>query len=134
MGLLPYAQPCAPGGGAEIRGGSPTGPWRGTSKVYSAHQLEKPERYPWSSAAAHVKGVDDALVKVASLLGLVNDWRSLLQSGMTEQEAVLIRRHERTGRLLGEEGFVSRLESMLGRVLHPLKPGGRGRKNRYDVP
>jgi putative transposase len=81
-----------------------------------------------------VKGVDDALVKVASLLGLVNDWRSLLQSGMTEQEAVLIRRHERTGRLLGEEGFVSRLESMLGRVLHPLKPGGRGRKNRYDVP
>jgi hypothetical protein len=53
----------------------------------------------------------------------------LLQSGMTEQEAVLIRRHERTGRLLGEEGFVSRLESRLGRVLHPLKRG-RKRKER----
>ena len=63
------------------------------------------------------------LVKVAPLLGLVNEWRSLLQSGMTEQEAVLIRRHERTSRPLGEEGFVSRLESRLGRVLHPLKPG-----------
>ena len=169
MGLLPYAQPCAPGGGAEIRGGSPTGPWRGTPKVYSAHQLqgglagspvagkvflfvmderyllaaaryvelnpvrarlvEKPERYPWSSAAAHVKGVDEALVKVAPLLGLVNDWRSLLQSGMTDHEAVLIRRHERTGRPLGEAGFVSRLESRLGRVLHPLKPG-RKRKEK----
>src|SRR5918992_2630890 len=36
--LMP--KPCAPGGGAEIRGGSPTGPWRGTPKVYSAHQLQ----------------------------------------------------------------------------------------------
>jgi putative transposase len=94
-----------------------------------ARLVEKPELYPWSSAAAHVKGVDDALVKVAPLRGRVNDWRSLLQSGMTEQEAVLIRRHEHTDRLLGEEGFVSRLESMLGRVLHPLKPG-RKRKEK----
>jgi len=46
-----------------------------------ARFVEKPELYPWSSAAAHVKGVDDTLVKVAALLGLVNDWRSLLQSG-----------------------------------------------------
>jgi putative transposase len=93
-----------------------------------ARLVEKLELYPWSSAAAHVKGVDDALVKVAPLRGRVNDWRSLLQFGMTEQEAVLIRRHERTGRpLLGEEGFVSRLESRLGRVLHPLK---RGRKRK----
>jgi hypothetical protein len=45
------------------------------------------------------------------------------------REAVLIRRHERTGRPLGEEGFVSRLESMLGRVFHPLKPG-RKRKEK----
>ena len=48
---------------------------------------------------------------------------------MTDHEAVLIRRRERTGRSLGEEGFVSRLESMLGRVLHPLKPG-RKRKEK----
>jgi putative transposase len=90
--------------------------------------VEKPERYPWSSAAAHVKGVDEALVKVAPLLGRVNEWQSLPQSGMTEQEAVLIGRHERTGRPLGEEGFVSRLESRLGRVLHPLKLGRRRKK------
>jgi putative transposase len=94
-----------------------------------ARLVEKPERYPWSSAAAHVKGVDDVLVEVAPLRGRVNDWRSLLQSGLTEHEAVLIRRHERTGRPLGEEGFVSRLESMLGRVFHPLKPG-RKRKEK----
>jgi putative transposase len=169
MGLLPYAQPCAPGGGAEIRGGlrGALGEahrrytrlinfregWRGhlwqgrfSSFVMDnryllaaaryvelnpvrARLVEKPELYQWSSAAAHVKGVDDALVKVAPLRGLVNDWRSLLQSGMMEHEAVLIRRHEHTGRPLGEEGFVSRLESKLGRVLHPLKPG-RKRKEK----
>ena len=100
-----------------------------------ARLVEKPELYQWSSAAAHVKGVDDALVKVAPLLGLVNEWRSLLQSGMTDDhEAILIRRHERTGRPLGEEGFVSRLESMLGRVLTHSSRDGRGKKNRYDVP
>ena len=82
-----------------------------------------------------MKGVDDVLVKVAPLLGLVNEWRSLLQSGMTDDhEAILIRRHERTGRPLGEAGFVSRLESRLGRVLPHSSRDGRGKKNRYDVP
>jgi Transposase and inactivated derivatives len=31
-----------------------------------ARLVREPEVYPWSSAAAHVRGADDALVKVAS--------------------------------------------------------------------
>lgn len=85
--------------------------------------VERPEMYRWSSAAAHFNGVDDALVRVSPLLELVNDWRSLLKLGSSKQEAELMRRHERTGRPLGEERFVSRLEGTLGRVLRPQKPG-----------
>jgi putative transposase len=88
-----------------------------------ARLVKKPEVYPWSSAAAHVRGADDALAKVASLLGLVNNWRLFLQAGITEQEAEMMRRHERTGRPLGQEGFISKLENTLGRILRPQKPG-----------
>jgi hypothetical protein len=33
------------------------------------------------------------------------------------------RHRERTGRPLGEEGFVAKLEKGLGRILHRRKPG-----------
>jgi putative transposase len=99
-----------------------------------ARLVEKLERYPWSSAAAHVKGVDDALVKVAPLRGRVNEWRAWLQAGLREQEAVLIRRHERTGRPLGEAGLVPGWRVGLGGCFTPSSGDGSGKKNRYDVP
>jgi putative transposase len=37
-----------------------------------------PSRYRWSSAAAHVRGQDDALVRVAPLLRLAPPWRGFL--------------------------------------------------------
>jgi putative transposase len=55
--------------------------------------------------------------------GLVTDWRSFLASGLDEGELALLRRHECTGRPLGDESFVTRLERMLGRVLRRQKPG-----------
>ncbi len=39
-----------------------------------------------------------------------------------------LRRHERTGRPLGSEGFRARLERMLGRVLHPARPGRKPKR------
>ena len=36
--------------------------------------VEKPEEYQWSSAAAHMSGRDDALVKVLPLLDMVGNW------------------------------------------------------------
>src|SRR5208282_3516491 len=40
--------------------------------------INSPSRYPWSSAGAHVRGRDDALVKVAPLLQLATNWRRFL--------------------------------------------------------
>jgi len=57
----------------------------------------------------------------------ISNWQEFLQGELSEEEHEAMRKHENTGRPLGSEKFVSRLEKLLGRVLHPQK-GGRPRK------
>jgi putative transposase len=40
-----------------------------------------------------------------------------------EEVAATLRRHESTGRPLGGERFLTRLEKKLGKILRPQKPG-----------
>src|SRR5208282_3426805 len=77
----------------------------------------------WSSARAHVAGQDDQLVKVAPLLAMIPDWCAFLKSAVPEEELRDIRRHARTGRPLGDDSFLARLERMVGRLLQPQKRG-----------
>jgi len=88
-----------------------------------------PSEYPWSSARAHLEGRDDALVRVAPLLQLAPDWRRLLTSAVREEELDALRKHERTGRPLGDDDFQARLEKKLGRVLRRRKPGPKGKRD-----
>lgn len=87
-----------------------------------------PELYPWSSAAAHISGKDDALVRVTPLLELVGDWQDFLGTEEAGQEAEEMRRHERTGRPLGSEGFIEKLEKLLSRSLCRRKPGPKPKR------
>jgi putative transposase len=68
-------------------------------------------------------GRDDQLVKVAPLLAMIGDWRAFLSSALGEEELSDIRHHTSTGRPLGDETFLARLEGMVGRVLKPQKRG-----------
>jgi hypothetical protein len=54
-------------------------------------------------------------------------WQKELAEGVTEEEAARIRLRTQTGRPLGSDGFVSKLETLLGRRVRPL-PVGRPRK------
>ena len=92
--------------------------------------VEKPEDYPWSSAAAHMCGRDDELVKVLPLLDVVGNWRGFLSEKIEEHDVSRIRRHECTGRPLGSEKFISKLEKVSGRVLRRQKPGPRREANK----
>ncbi len=94
-----------------------------------AKRVKRAEHYPWSSAKAHIKGKDDALVRVKPLLRLIDDWGEFLSSGYTKEEENLIQRHEQTGRPLGSIPFMKRLENKLDRILVPRK-GGRPRKDK----
>ncbi len=93
-----------------------------------AHLVSDAASWPWSSARAHLASKDDELVKVAPLLEMVGDW-SLFLAEEEEDQANEIRKHERTGRPLGSEGFVERLETALERALRRGKPGPKGRRN-----
>jgi len=91
--------------------------------------VEDPCAWRWSSAAAHVNGEDDTLVVVSPLRGMVGNWRDFLDRKDEQKEFELVRRHERTGRPLGEEGFIEGLERLLQRTLRPQKRGPK-EKNR----
>jgi putative transposase len=86
--------------------------------------VEKPDQWRWSSARPHVKAKDDSLVTTQPLLQLVKKpWKWFLMDDVTPGEIDLFRRHERTGRPLGSESFVSKIENQLKRRLRPKKPG-----------
>ena len=53
----------------------------------------------------------------------------LLNSAIREEELTELRSHVSTGRPLGDEAFLDRLEAIAGRVLKPQK-GGRPKKQR----
>jgi len=82
--------------------------------------------YRWSSAAAHVQGRDDILVKVQPMLERVANWTEFLGQGLSPAELDTIRRHNRTGRPLGSLDFLASLEKTLNRRLTPLKSGPKG--------
>jgi putative transposase len=88
-----------------------------------ARLVESPVDWPWSSTRAHLVGRDDKLVKASPLLAMIGDWSVFLRSAMPEDELETIRRHGRTGRPLGDEAFLDRLEAVAGRVLKPQKAG-----------
>ncbi|MBE9555862.1 MAG: transposase [Proteobacteria bacterium] len=79
--------------------------------------------WPWSSAAAHLAGRGDRLVKDSPLLDWAGDWWAFLEAGATDGELATIREREPTGRPLGAPDFVARLEARTGRPLAPRKPG-----------
>ena len=87
-----------------------------------------PWRRRWSSAAAHVLGKDDRLVRVAPLLKRVTDWRAYLAEGLDSEQVELLRCHERTGRPLGSADFLGRLEKALGRLLRKQRPGPKPKR------
>ena len=95
-----------------------------------ARLCAQPWDYPWSSAAAHLAGRDDELVKTAPLRGLVPDWRTYLRRECSDTEIQALRRHERTGRPLGDDSFVRRLERLLDRSLFPGRARRKPKKKR----
>lgn len=90
----------------------------------------KPENWLWSSAGPHMTGQDDILVDTKPLLEIVNNkpWGKFLSLDAQDPEIELFRRHERTGRPLGEDSFIDKMEFLLDRKLKPQKPGPKKKR------
>ncbi len=87
-------------------------------------------QYPWSSAALHTDGKAQSelldLPRWYRQIG-ADEWRKELAEGLTDREVARIRLRTHTGRPLGSDRFVSKLETLLGRRVRPL-PVGRPKK------
>lgn len=92
-----------------------------------AAMVESPEDYLFSSARVHM-GLDTDAVITDGLFPEERrkEYISFLGAGIPESEIQDIRRSSSTGRPLGTEEFVRRMEQSLGRRLVPL-PVGRPR-------
>jgi REP-associated tyrosine transposase len=88
-----------------------------------ARLCNRPEEWTWSSVHAHLAGKDDMLVSVKPMLERINSWQNYLATYESSEELTTIRRHSRTGRPVGNEGFLDKLEAMTGRSFRRAKPG-----------
>ena len=89
------------------------------------------EDWRWSSGRTRLTGASDGLLHTPPVLKGFGDWRRYLADTDREEDLRRLRRHERTGRPLGSEEFLVRLERLAGR---PLRPGKPGRKPGREQP
>ena len=85
-----------------------------------------------SSANAHLSGSDDELVTVAPVVERCGDIAAFL--GQQEENATafrMLRQSETTGRPLGSDKWIEKLEKLTARQLKPQKRGPK-RKIRGD--
>ena len=97
-----------------------------------ARLVAKAEEYPWSSAAGHTGGnIDPLLSDRHGLLADIEHWSEWLRTGEEREAVERLRLNTRTGRPLGADSFVERVEAMTCRALRP-KPHGRPRKGSLE--
>jgi putative transposase len=92
-----------------------------------AGMVKEAWEYAWSSAAAHCgEGQGNPLLNAARWREETSgaDWREILKETALDREVVeTIRRSTHTGRPLGSDRFLSKVERLLGRRVRPLPVG-----------
>lgn len=84
---------------------------------------DRPADWTWSSIHAHLNGEDDILVTVKPMLERIDNWWEYLATQDSEEEFETIRNLSRTGRPIGSDSFIDKLEHMTGNRLRKGKPG-----------
>ncbi|OIO74831.1 MAG: transposase [Elusimicrobia bacterium CG1_02_37_114] len=85
--------------------------------------VQKAEDYPWSSAREHIYKEKSLLLSDNFMLSEIKDWAGYLAEGNSDKDLNAFRKLSRTGRPLGDEDFVQKIETLTGRVLKKNKPG-----------
>ncbi len=92
-----------------------------------AKLCRSPEDWLWSSAKAHIQGIDDNIVNVQPMLDRVSRWRDYLVLEQEQADLMGISPHNRTGRPAGSNELIEKLEQVTGRYLKKKKPGPKPR-------
>jgi putative transposase len=87
--------------------------------------VDSPDEYRWSSVRGHInRDSDPILSQDCPLAKEIGDWLEYLKEEDDKVMIDKIRSSTRTGRPCGDDGFMSRMEALLGRQLKAL-PRGR---------
>ncbi len=89
--------------------------------------VRKSEDYTWSSARAHVEKIPNPILKNFHLIDEIDDWCEYLKDE-SEIELETIHKHVETGRPLGRDEFIDKLEKQFGKILRTKKPGVKPQK------
>ena len=89
--------------------------------------VKKAEDYLFSSAKAHVLKQKDILLSDNFMFSDIEDWSSYLAQEDQPSHVNLFKRCAHTGRPLGDEKFIIKLEELTGKVLRVKKPGPKKR-------
>jgi len=94
-----------------------------------ARLVAQARNWRWSSVRALLDPVlGDGITDTAPVLERVPDFATLLRSGEDESLSEALRRSEGTGRPLGSNEFLNRVEAILGRNPKPRKRGRKASK------
>lgn len=89
----------------------------------------QPEQWRWSSARHHLGLETDPVISQGDLLQtFVEDWRDFLALSANTEEMALLRRHEGSGRPLGDSAFLKLCGSVSGLDLCPRRRGPHPQK------
>ncbi len=88
-----------------------------------ARLVERVQDWPWSSANAHLSSSDDELVTVAPVLERYGDFAAFLEQDENATDFRMLRQSETTGRPLGSDKWIEKLEKLTARQLKPQKRG-----------
>ena len=99
-----------------------------------ANLVSKAEDYPWSSALAHVHREWHPLLTPCPLIENIRDWSAYLGQEDDSGDVKKFIEHEHTGRPLGSDEFVKKLEELTGRILAPKRRGRKKSENSIVSP
>ncbi len=98
-----------------------------------ANIVRKPWDYEWSSAKHHMGIAHNPIIKDSLLKELIKDWEDFLAVNPDANSIKLLEAHERTGRPLGNNTFIEKLESILGMNLKKKNPGRKKKEEKIGI-
>jgi len=97
-----------------------------------ARIVKRPYEYPWSSAKDHANNTRISIIDTNGLFKYIEidqaQWKNFIDASDNAADVSIIRKYTMTGRPLGSESFINKLEKRLGERLHAL-PIGRPKKS-----
>jgi len=92
-----------------------------------ANLVKNPWEWPWSSASSHINQKGESLIKLfdfSKIIDIPDDfWQEYICSNDNPEIIDGIRKHSLTGRPLGTEAFIKKLEEKFGKRLQALPRG-----------